>query len=66
MEIAKDFLNKDINVGDQVVFMQKDYRYFRKGIVNKITDKMVFIIPEDPKTIWDTLKQFHNQVIVIN
>lgn len=41
--MAKDYLKNEINVGDSVVFIENEYRYFRKGIITKIGKAMVTI-----------------------
>lgn len=62
---AKDFLRQKILINNKVIFIWKGYRYFRIGKVNKITDQMVFITPDDQRSKRDVIKQFHNQIIVI-
>ena len=39
--MAKDYLGNEIRVGDEVVYMQLNYRDFKKGIITKITEKCV-------------------------
>ena len=58
--MAKDFLGKLIEVGDTVVFAELGYRNLSKGVIQKITDKMVFI-----KSNSANVRQFHKQVIKI-
>jgi len=56
--MAVDFLGQELNVGDDIVFVEKNYRQFKKGKIIKITAKMLET---------DThFRQFHNQVIKIN
>ena len=63
--MAQDFLGNEINVGDPVVFVQLCYRCLQKGIVERLTDKMVFIKHELFNRGGDRTKQEHNQVIKI-
>lgn len=37
----KDFLGKELEVGDRVVFMQINYRNLLIGCIDKLTPKMV-------------------------
>lgn len=62
--MAKDFFDNDINVGDEVAFMQTGYRTLLKGVVAKITDKLVFITHERTNVGKTETKQEFNQVIV--
>jgi len=57
--MAKDYLGWPINVGDDVIFVQSGYRNFQKGIITKITDKMLQITPDRG----GNFKQAHSQVI---
>lgn len=61
--MAKDFLKKEIETGDTVVFTELGYRNFSTGIIEKITDKMVFIKCFDKNKL---IKQAHSQVIKID
>lgn len=61
--MAKDFFDKELNVGDTVAFMQKSYRCLKIGVIKKITDKMVFIEHEKFNVGGTETKQEHNQVI---
>ena len=63
--MAKDFLGEEINVGDEVVFVQMQYRNFYQGKIVKITDKMLFIDHEKDNLGKSQTKQKHNQVIKI-
>lgn len=39
----KDFLKRDLEVGDTVVFTQLGYRDLRKGRITRMTAQMVFL-----------------------
>ena len=60
-----DFLGKELNVGDDVVFVQLSYRNLLKGTIKKITPKTVIISHERTNVGGTETKQFHNQVIKI-
>ena len=61
--MPKDFLEQELNIGDEVVFITPGYRDFSKGPIIKITDKMVFI---EKSSSWNNeIKQFFDQVIKI-
>jgi len=65
MEKKFDFLDKEVNIGDTVVFVQKDYRNLMKGTVKKMTDKTV-LIEHDKTNICSTeTRQSYGQIIVI-
>ena len=61
-----DFLENEILVGDEVAFFALGYRMFTKGIVLKITPKMLFIKYDNT---WnydhheEETKQEHKQII---
>lgn len=61
-----DFLGNEIEVGDQVVFMQLKYRNLMKGEVVKITDQKVKIKHEPTNTFRTHTMQDFNQVVKIN
>lgn len=60
---AFDFFNVELNIGDTVAFMQKNYRTLKVGTIKKITEKMVFIEHERFNVGGTETKQEHNQVI---
>ena len=66
---AKDFLGRELKVGDEVVFMEVEYRSLKKGTIERLTNKMVFIKDGRVKYLADQkshpmlTKQFQNQVI---
>lgn len=61
----KDFLGRDLNLGDEVVFVQLNYRNLLKGTIVKTTKQMIFI--EHPRTnVGGTLtRQFPEQVVKV-
>jgi len=61
--IAKDFFNKDLNIGDEVAFMQVGYRQLKSGFVEKITEHFVFINHKKFNVGGILTKQKHGQVI---
>jgi hypothetical protein len=64
--MAKDFLGNEIKVGDEVVFVQKNYRNLLNGKIIKITDKMC-VIGHDRTNVGGTeTRQFHDQVVKVN
>lgn len=61
---AKDFLGKDIQVGDKIVMMAIGYRNLVTGVVEKINPKKA-TIKLDKGDRWSGITyQFHNQVLV--
>jgi hypothetical protein len=64
--MAKDFLGRDINVGDEVILVQRNYRNLLKGTIIKITDKMC-VVKHERQNIGSTeTRQFHNQVVKVS
>ena len=61
----KDFLGYELNIGDDVVFMQKEYRSLMRGRIIKITKCMVVVEHEKTNVCSTETKQFHDQVIKI-
>lgn len=57
----KDYLGNDLQVGDEVVYVQLGYRNFQKAIISRFTDKFVFIKEGKSREI----KQAPNQLIKI-
>lgn len=43
--MAKDFLGKELNIGDTVVYIKTNYREFKTGVIVGITPKQVRIRP---------------------
>ena len=60
---AKDYLGNELLVGDEVVFMQLNYRGLMKGVISKISPKKVTISHKPTNTCSVTSIQFHNQTI---
>ena len=63
--MAKDFLGKEINIGDTVVFMQLKYRNLMKGVIASLSNKKAKILHEKTNTCSTESIQFHDQMIVI-
>lgn len=62
---ATDFLGKELNIDDEVVFVQLGYRNLLRGKIIKITDKTVLIEHERQNRGFTETKQFHSQVVKI-
>ena len=63
--MAKDFLGKELEVGDHVVFVQLGYRNLMKGKVLKLTPKMVYVKHKETNTGSTITKQSHEQLVKI-
>ena len=61
--MAKDFTGKELNVGDEIVFMSIGYRALNKGKILTIAPKMVSIEYLHRHGKINTCKQFHGQVV---
>ncbi len=61
-----DFLGKELNVGDHVVFMQKNYRNFLKGEIISMSEKKATIKHDKTNTCSTETIQFFGQLIKIN
>lgn len=60
-----DFLGRELNVGDEVVFLQIGYRNLLHGTITKITPQKV-VIKHEPTNVCSTETiQHHQQVIKI-
>lgn len=62
----KDFLGKELSLGDKVVFVQLGYRNLLKGEIIKMTAKTVLIGHSKTNTYSAESKQFPDQVIKID
>lgn len=38
-----DYFGKELNIGDEVVYHNTHYREYNRGIIEKFTDKFVFL-----------------------
>lgn len=61
----KDFLGNELQVGDNVVFVQLGYRNLCKGVISKMTPKTIMITHTMTNTCSTETKQFPNQVVKI-
>ena len=59
----KDFLGNELQVGDNVVFVQLGYRNLLKGVVSKITPKTILITHAMTNTCSTETKQTPSQVV---
>lgn len=59
----KDFLGRNLCIGNEIVFMSVGYRYLRKGKIIKIGKAKLTIKPESGV---ENTYQFPNQVIKIH
>ena len=64
---AKDYLGKELNVGDAVVFNEIKYKRLRTGVVKSVSEKMVTLTVDYSSggIKVNTVRQFHNQVVKI-
>jgi hypothetical protein len=63
-----DFLGKELNVGDKVVYMRLSYKEFIIGEITKMHDKMATIAQihnKDNTFMCDSTKRFYHQLIKI-
>jgi len=63
MEKKYDFLGKVLKVGDEVVFMQINYRQLMRGIIVKMGKRKATIEHLTTNTCKTKSIQFHNQII---
>lgn len=63
----KDFLGQEIKIGDEVIFIEKDYRNLKIGRIKSASDKMLVV--EYERSYYGhggtEMKQYHNQVVKI-
>ncbi|MBL4753818.1 MAG: hypothetical protein JKY52_09540 [Flavobacteriales bacterium] len=62
MVVALDFLGGDIHVGDLVAYNPPYYKGLKKGIVRKITPKMVMVSRKKSDEVGSQV--YHKDVIV--
>ena len=65
MKCPVDYLGNELQVGDNVVFVQLGYRNFLVGTICKITKSTVLISHKATNTYRRETKQTFNQVIKI-
>lgn len=63
--MAKDFLGNELNVGDEVAFMQGNYRNLMKGVIFSMGTVKITISYETDYGHTSKAIQFPNQVIKI-
>ena len=63
--MAKDFLENELEVGDEVVFMQIGYRGLVKGTIKKLTPKTALIVHAKANIGRTETRQEHSQIIKI-
>ena len=61
----KDFLGKEINIGDEVVFMRQGYRELIRGVIFHETPKTISIYDIDERGWRRETKQFPCQCVKI-
>lgn len=61
----KDFLGRDLKVGDEVVFVQLDYRNLLKGKIKSMTAKTILIGHAKTNVCSKETKQTPAQVVKI-
>ena len=64
--MAKDFLGKKLQIGDEIVFVQLGYRNLLKGRIASMTPKTIMIEHDKTNTCSTKTKQFPDQVIKIS
>ncbi len=64
-EMKKDFLGSELNIGDEVVFMQIHYRGLMKGKIKSLSNKKAVIEHEMTNLCSTESSQFHDQLIKI-
>ena len=60
---AKDYLGRELNIGDEVVFMQISYRGLMKGKIKSLSPKMAVISHEQTNLGGTESRQYHSQII---
>ena len=60
-----DFLGNELNVGDEVVFMQLKYRNLMKGTIKHMSPKTALIEHKMTNTCSTESKQFYKQMVKI-
>ena len=63
MDKFNDFLGVETYVGDEIIFVRLHHRKLVKGIIKRITPKMVIITHGITNTSGMETKQYHDQVI---
>lgn len=61
-----DYLGKELNIGDTVVFMQIGYRGLMKGIIVKMNDQKAKLVHPPTNTCKKESVQFYTQMIKID
>jgi uncharacterized protein YaaQ len=62
--IAYDYFGTEIKLGATVAFMRTGYRNFMVGVVEKITEHLIFISHPPTNVCSKSTKQQHSQVFV--
>jgi hypothetical protein len=63
----KDFLGQELQIGDDVVFMQINYRNFLRGKIKKLSDKKATISHRQAgRSGHEQSIQFYDQIIKIS
>lgn len=62
----KDFLGKELKVGDEIVYMSTGYQSFHKGEIVKLTNKRIAIerLRDVPKPSWEDPTYRHPSTVV--
>jgi len=63
--MSTDYVGNEIEVGDEVIFVQKGYRNFWRGVIKRITTFTVLISHERTNTGGVETRQDHSQVIKV-
>lgn len=62
----KDFIGNDLQIGDEVVFVQLSYRNLLRGKIKNITEKTILISHEKTNDCRTETKQTPLQVVKIS
>ena len=65
MEKKFDFVGNEVEIGDEVVFMQIGYRSLKKGRIIKMTDQEVLLEHEQFNVGGTQTKQRYSQIVKI-
>lgn len=61
-----DFLGKELTVGDHVVVVERGYCCFLKGVIRKISDKLITVDPLHPREYSPKIQRYPGELIKID
>ena len=59
----KDFVGNELNIGDEVIFIQVGYKALAKGKILRLGPKKATITPDNTRYPGDIVIQFYDQII---